>query len=52
VAKNAEFLATRTGAAVVVLAASVRAVPEARDYFTLMDYNVNTLAKAFSSAAP
>jgi ABC-type Zn uptake system ZnuABC Zn-binding protein ZnuA len=47
-AKNTEFLASRSGAAVVVLAASVGAVPEARDYIGLIDYNVKALAAGFS----
>ena len=47
-AKNTEFLASRSGAAVVVLAASVGAVPETRDYIGLLDYNVKALAAGFS----
>jgi ABC-type Zn uptake system ZnuABC Zn-binding protein ZnuA len=47
-AKNTEFLASRSGATVVVLAASVGAVPEARDYIALFDYNVKALAAGFS----
>ena len=47
-AKNTEFLAGRSGAAVVVLAASVGAVPEIRDYIGLIDYNVKALAAGFS----
>jgi ABC-type Zn uptake system ZnuABC Zn-binding protein ZnuA len=43
-----EFLAIRSGAAVVVLAASVGAVPEARDYIALFDYNVKALAAGLS----
>lgn len=46
--KNTEFLASRSGAAVVVLAASVGAVPETRDYIGLFDYNVKALAAGFS----
>jgi len=49
-ARDAQFLAARTGAAVVVLAASVGAVPDVRDYLALIDYNVDTLAKALSPA--
>lgn len=44
--RDPEFLASRAGAAVVVLAASVDAVPAARDYISLLDYNVNALATA------
>ena len=47
-ARNTEFLASRSGAAVVVLAASVGAVPEARDYIGLIDYNVKALAAGFA----
>jgi len=47
-ARNTELLAHRSGAAVVVLAASVGAVPEARDYIELIDYNVKALAAGFS----
>jgi ABC-type Zn uptake system ZnuABC Zn-binding protein ZnuA len=42
--RDAEFIAARSGAAVVVLASSVGAVPEARDYLSLIDYNVRALA--------
>jgi ABC-type Zn uptake system ZnuABC Zn-binding protein ZnuA len=45
-AKNADFLASRTGAKVVLLAASVGAVPEAKDYLSLFDYNAQALANA------
>ena len=47
-AKDTEFLATRSGAAVVVLAASVGAVPGTPDYIALIDYNVKALAAGFS----
>jgi ABC-type Zn uptake system ZnuABC Zn-binding protein ZnuA len=43
-AKLPAFLASKAGAKVVVLAASVGAVPEAADYFALFDYNVKALA--------
>jgi ABC-type Zn uptake system ZnuABC Zn-binding protein ZnuA len=42
--RDADFLASRTGAKVVILASSVGAVPEARDYISLIDYNVRALA--------
>jgi ABC-type Zn uptake system ZnuABC Zn-binding protein ZnuA len=42
-AKNTEFLARKSGAHVVQLAASVGAVAEARDYFSLFDFNVAAL---------
>lgn len=41
--RDADFLASRTGARVVVLASTVGAVPEARDYLSLIDYNVRAL---------
>jgi ABC-type Zn uptake system ZnuABC Zn-binding protein ZnuA len=45
-AKSAEFLAGRTGAKTVLLAANVGAVPEAEDYISLFEYNVAALAAA------
>ena len=47
-AKNTEFLAARSGATVVVLAASVDAVPGTADYLGLIDFNVKALAAGFS----
>lgn len=44
--KNAAFVAQRSGAPLLLLAASVGAVPQAGDYFSLFDYNVATLAGA------
>ncbi len=43
-ARDAQFLASRTGARVAVLASSVGAIPEARDYISLIDYDVRALA--------
>ena len=43
-AKYPDFLAAKTGARIVVLAASVGAVPDATDYFALFDYNVKALS--------
>ncbi|MEO7402834.1 MAG: hypothetical protein ABIU95_04110, partial [Burkholderiales bacterium] len=43
--RDADFLAQRTGARVVVMAASVGAVPAATDYFAMLDYNLTTLAR-------
>jgi ABC-type Zn uptake system ZnuABC Zn-binding protein ZnuA len=51
-ARDADFLASRTGAAVVVLASGVDAVPQARDYLSLVDYNVRALAAAFARPEP
>ena len=45
--KYPAFLASKSGARVVVLAASVGAVPEASDYLALFDYNVKQLAAAW-----
>ena len=42
--KNTAFLAQRTGAAVVLLAASVGALPGADDYISLFDANVAALS--------
>lgn len=46
-AKNAELLADRTGATVVVLAGSVGALPQTSDFFSLFDYNAEALAAAY-----
>src|SRR5205085_12195632 len=45
-ARDADFIAARAGAKVVLLAASVGAVPEAADYLSIIDYDVRTLAAA------
>jgi ABC-type Zn uptake system ZnuABC Zn-binding protein ZnuA len=45
-ARNADFLAARTGARVVLLAATVGAVPGAHDYLSLFDGNVGALVAA------
>jgi ABC-type Zn uptake system ZnuABC Zn-binding protein ZnuA len=47
-ARDAEFLAAKTGARVCVLASSVGEVPEASDYIGLIDYDVATLRKALA----
>lgn len=47
-ARDADYLARRGGARVVELAASVGALPEARDYLSLFEVNVARLATAFS----
>jgi ABC-type Zn uptake system ZnuABC Zn-binding protein ZnuA len=44
--RNSTFIASRAGASVAVLAASVDAVPQASDYLSMIDYNVKTLALA------
>jgi hypothetical protein len=46
--RDAVFLAQRTGAKMVVLAASVGALPAAADYFSLFDTNVAALVAAVS----
>ena len=51
-ARSAEFLAAGGPARVVVLAASVGAVPQAPDYIALLDHNVRTLAAAATATAP
>jgi ABC-type Zn uptake system ZnuABC Zn-binding protein ZnuA len=45
-AKNADFLSGKTGAKVVLLVASIGAVPQAADYLSLFDYNVDALLAA------
>lgn len=45
-AKNADFLAGKTGAKVVLLATSVGALPAVNDYLSLFDYNAETLVNA------
>ena len=45
-ARDAEFIAARSGAKVAVLASSVGAVPEAVDYISLIDYDVRALERA------
>jgi zinc/manganese transport system substrate-binding protein/zinc transport system substrate-binding protein len=47
-AKLPEFLAAKSGARVIVLAASVGALPEATDYIALLDYDVKQLALAWT----
>ena len=44
--RDAAFLAAKTGAAIVVLAASVGATPRATDYIALFDADVDALAAA------
>jgi len=45
--KTPAFLAAKSGARVVVLAASVGVVPQASDYLALFDYDVKQLAAAW-----
>jgi ABC-type Zn uptake system ZnuABC Zn-binding protein ZnuA len=44
--RDVAFLAARTGASVVVLGASVGALPQADDYFALFDANIEALLAA------
>ena len=48
--KDPNFIASKTGAKVVVLPPSVGGVPAARDYVSLFDNNVDALVKALSGA--
>jgi len=48
-ARDAEFLARRGESRLVVLAGSVGALPEASDYLSLFDVNVERLAAAFAA---
>lgn len=50
--RDADFLASRTGSRVVILASSVGSVPEARDYLSLIDYNVRMLVTPAKAGAP
>jgi ABC-type Zn uptake system ZnuABC Zn-binding protein ZnuA len=43
--RDAEFIAAKAGARVAILASTVGAVPAAVDYLSLIEYNVNALAK-------
>ena len=43
--RDAAFIARASGARVVVLASSVGGVPEAVDYLSLIDYDVQALAR-------
>ncbi|MBX9828903.1 MAG: metal ABC transporter substrate-binding protein [Xanthobacteraceae bacterium] len=45
---TSRVLAQRLGAEVIVLAPSVGGVPEAKDYLSLLDFNVKVLAKALT----
>jgi ABC-type Zn uptake system ZnuABC Zn-binding protein ZnuA len=49
--RDADFLAAKTGAPVVVLASGVGDVPQARDYLSLIDYNVRTLSAGSRKSA-
>ncbi len=42
--RDADFVAERSGARVALLASGVGAVPEARDFLSLIDYDVRTIA--------
>jgi zinc/manganese transport system substrate-binding protein len=50
--KPAQFLAEKANIQVVVIPNSVRGIPSANDYFSLMDIIVNNLAKAFHDLIP
>lgn len=49
---NADLVARKVGAEVVVLATSVGAFPEIKDYFDLFDYNLSELTKALQATTP
>jgi ABC-type Zn uptake system ZnuABC Zn-binding protein ZnuA len=44
--RDVAFVASKAGASVVILAASVGALPEASDYISLFDVNVEALKSA------
>ena len=48
--KDPNFVASKTGARVVILPPSVGGVPAAKDYISLFDTNIDLLAKALSGA--
>ncbi len=48
--RDARFLAERTGARVVTLAASVGAVAQAENYLSLFDHNVTALANGYAGS--
>ncbi len=48
--KSAQFIASRTGAKVILVPNSVGGTKEAKDYFSLMDTIINKLAEGFRSA--
>lgn len=48
--KTAQSVADKTGATALKFIPSVGGVPEAKDYISLFDYDVNLLASAFSAA--
>jgi ABC-type Zn uptake system ZnuABC Zn-binding protein ZnuA len=50
-ASLAETVARQTGATLVQLPAMVGGVPEAKDYISLVDYNVRTMLKAVTGGA-
>lgn len=50
--RDVEFLVRKTGAKVVVLAASVGDLPQARDYFSLFEANVAALVAAVAAGTP
>ncbi len=43
--RDTEFLAAKTGAKVVILTSTLGAIPEVRDYLSLIDYNVRALSR-------
>ena len=45
-----QMLSARTGAPLVVLAATVGSVPQAGDYLSLMDFDVSALARALAAS--
>ena len=44
--RDVDFLALRTNARIAILAASIGAAPQATDYVSLIEHNVQTLARA------
>jgi ABC-type Zn uptake system ZnuABC Zn-binding protein ZnuA len=51
-ARDTEFLAAKTGAKVVILTSTLGAIPEVRDYLSLIDYNVRALSDSRADGNP
>lgn len=49
--KDVDFLAQKANGTVVILATSVGDLPQATDYFSLFEYNVSELLKAYANPA-
>jgi ABC-type Zn uptake system ZnuABC Zn-binding protein ZnuA len=50
--RDADFLAAKTGAKVAILTSTIGAIPEVRDYLSLIDYNVRALSHSREGGNP